>query len=88
MPSSPSSFNTPSGFATPMTLQSRMSSYSNPARVASNPNQSRRSSALHSRPPSPSHEEPPPSGLNRTLSLGIRAGPGHLAGVNAGDESV
>ena len=72
-------FNAPSGFPTPMGPQSRVSSYGNLARLANNPNQSRQTSAVYSRPPSPSHEEPPSTALSRTLSLGIRAGPGHLA---------
>lgn len=76
---SASGFNTPSGFATPMALHSRVSSYGNLSRLAGNTTLSRRSSVINSRPPSPSTEGPPPNTLSRTLSLGIRAGPGHLA---------
>ncbi|KAI9791171.1 MAG: Cell wall alpha-1,3-glucan synthase ags1 [Candelina submexicana] len=73
----PSGWNTPSGAMTP-TSHSRNPSYGRPASTWS---QNKRNSSLYSMPASPTGDEPPVPKLNRTLSLGIRAGPGHTGEV-------
>ncbi|KKK19324.1 hypothetical protein P175DRAFT_0501355 [Aspergillus ochraceoroseus IBT 24754] len=54
---------------------SRESSYSNLDVVAEMGNQNK---TIYSRDPSPSGTEKPKSGLSRSLSLGVRSGPGHF----------
>ncbi|KAL3472475.1 hypothetical protein BJX99DRAFT_214917 [Aspergillus californicus] len=105
-PITPSGASTPGGFATPSSPvatrplmgdlsvpHSRESSYSNLNRLSDfgTPNKN-----IYSRDPSPS-EPIKPSGLSRSLSLGVRAGPGHVSrrgrgrqadGIAEGDENV
>ncbi|PYI33201.1 hypothetical protein BP00DRAFT_132948 [Aspergillus indologenus CBS 114.80] len=68
---------TPSGVQTPPLTHSREGSYSNINRLSAyGPQQ--RNTIVYSRDPSPGANEKPKSGLSRTLSLGVRSGPGHL----------
>ncbi|KAL4939530.1 hypothetical protein BDV06DRAFT_224955 [Aspergillus oleicola] len=67
---------TPNGMQTPPLVHSRSGSYSNINRLSAyGPQQ--RNTIIYSRDPSPGGEEPR-SGAGRGLSLGVRAGPGHL----------
>lgn len=67
---------TPTGMQTPPLAHSRNASYSNINRASAfGPQQ--RNTIVYSRDPSPGGEEKPKSGLSRTLSLGVRSGPGH-----------
>ncbi|CAK47606.1 CAZyme family GH13 [Aspergillus niger] len=67
---------TPSGIQTPPIAHSREGSYSNVRLSTLGPQQ--RNTIVYSRPPSPGSNEKPKSGLSKHLSLGVRAGPGHL----------
>ncbi|KAL4979952.1 hypothetical protein BDW66DRAFT_147863 [Aspergillus desertorum] len=67
---------TPTGIQTPPLAHSRSGSYSNINRLSAyGPQQ--RNTIIYSRDPSPGGEDQPGSGI-RQLSLGVRAGPGHL----------
>lgn len=68
--------STPSGVQTPPFLHSREPSYSSVNRTSLLGQQ--RSTIVYSRDPSPGGDKKPKSGLSRQLSLGMRAGPGHL----------
>lgn len=77
-PIGPSGFLTPTGMQTPPIQHSREASYSAPTHLSAvGPQQ--RNTIVYSRDPSPGSEDKPKSGLSRQLSLGVRAGPGHLA---------
>lgn len=68
---------TPTGIQTPPLMHSREPSVSNASRLSVlGPQQ--RNTIVYSRDPSPGMIEKPKSGLSRQLSLGVRAGPGHL----------
>ena len=68
---------TPTGVHTPPLGHSREGSYSSINRLSAyGPQQ--RNTIVYSRDPSPGSNAKPRSGLSRQLSLGVRAGPGHL----------
>lgn len=68
---------TPTGAQTPPLAHSRSGSYSNINRLSAyGPQQ--RNTIIYSRDPSPGGEDQPRPGFARHLSLGVRAGPGHL----------
>ncbi|PYH95993.1 hypothetical protein BO71DRAFT_472854 [Aspergillus ellipticus CBS 707.79] len=69
---------TPSGMQTPPIAHSREGSYSNINRLSAAYGPQQRNTIVYSRDPSPGGNEKPKSGLGRHLSLGVRAGPGHL----------
>jgi alpha-1,3-glucan synthase len=71
MPGTPSSMNTPPPFAGGV----HDSSYSNLSRLSTF---QRPASNIYSRDVSPGAEEKPKGKLGRSLSLGVRSGPGHL----------
>ncbi|KAL4897915.1 hypothetical protein BDV59DRAFT_198175 [Aspergillus ambiguus] len=68
---------TPTGVQTPPVAHSRDGSYSNSNRFSAYGAQ-QRNTIVYSRDPSPGGNEKPRSGLSKHLSLGVRAGPGHL----------
>lgn len=68
---------TPTGMQTPPLAHSRSGSYSNVNRSSVyGPQQ--RNTIIYSRDPSPGGNEQPRSGFGPQLSLGVRAGPGHM----------
>ncbi|KAL3447555.1 hypothetical protein BJX65DRAFT_92734 [Aspergillus insuetus] len=68
---------TPTGVQTPPLAHSRSGSYSNINRLSAyGPQQ--RNTIVYSRDPSPGGNEQHRSSIGRHLSLGVRAGPGHL----------
>ncbi|KAI9741677.1 MAG: Cell wall alpha-1,3-glucan synthase ags1 [Cirrosporium novae-zelandiae] len=89
-PTTPRNLSSPmSGMMSPNPF-SRNSSVANLSRLSQG-NQSRRSSNVYSRAPSPDGEEHTTSAapaLSRTLSLGVRAGPGHLANQKRGRRRI
>ena len=68
---------TPTGTQTPPFIHSREPSYSGSNRFSTLGAQ-QRNTIVYSRDASPGGDEKPKPGLSRQLSLGVRAGPGHL----------